>query len=137
MSTSIDFGKVVAQDQRSGDVYVDRDGELNTLEGTPLVVQECMVALKTILGEEVFDMEWGFDIFGIISNPFGVDPMILIMSAVMACLSTSKIPMLREVSVTNIRASTKEGEENNYDVDIGISTLSGEDVTLTTNVGDS
>lgn len=132
----IDFGKVVLQDLRSGDVYVNKDGNLVMIEDVSLAMQECIVALKTIIGEEVFDADWGLDLFSIIKNPFLVDPTALITSAVMACLDPGKIPYIREVLVTKVEQSDDEDEQNTYYVDINITTLNGNRIQLTTDMGE-
>lgn len=133
---SLDLGKAVLQDQRTGDVYVDRDGNLITIENLSLAMQECLVALKTIIGEELFDQDWGLDLFGIIENPFRVAPTILITSMVMSCLDPAKIPQIKDVFVTNVSESDDDSELNTYYVDISIRTINGNDITLSTQLGE-
>ena len=132
----IDFGKAVVQDQRTGDIFVNQDGGVPTIEGLSLVIQECMVALKTIIGEEIFDATWGFDLFTVIQNPFLVEPTLLISNAVSECLDPDKIPQLKEAMVTSVENAEEEGDENKYNVNIGITTISGDNVTLDTNIGE-
>jgi len=129
-----DLGKAVLQDQRTGDVYVDKDGNLVTIEDASLAMQECLVALKTIIGEEVFDMDWGLDIFGIIRNPFLVEPVSLITSAVMACLDPSKITQITQVSVQKVEQD--KDNEGSYYVDVGVRTVNGNILTLKTDFGE-
>jgi hypothetical protein len=132
----IDFGKGVLEDLRSGDVYVDKGGNLVTIEDVSLALQECIVALKTIIGEEAFDADWGLDLFGIIKNPFLVEPTILITNAVMACLDPSKIPYIDEVLVTKVEQSDEEDGSLTYYVDVNITTLNGNRIQLTTDMGE-
>jgi hypothetical protein len=134
MSSKLDFGKAVLQDQRTGDVYVDKDGNLVTIEDIGLALQECLVALKTIVGEELFDQDWGLDLFGIVQNPFKVAPTILITSMVKACLDPSKALMIRDVVVTGV--TQDEDNENEYYVDIRIMTINGDIITLATTMGE-
>ena len=132
----IDFGKAVMQDQRSGDIYVDRGGSLVTIEDASLAMQECLVALKTILGEEAFDADWGLDLFSIIRNPFQVDPTLLVTSVVIACLDPAKILLISEAHVTRVQQSDDEDNPNDYYVDISVKTLNGNDIKLTTTMGE-
>jgi len=124
------------QDQRSGDIYVDRGGSLVTIEDASLAMQECLVALKTMLGEETFDADWGLDLFSIIRNPFQVDPTLLVTSAVIACLDPAKILLISEAHVTRVQQSDDEDNPNDYYVDISVKTLNGNDIKLTTTMGE-
>jgi len=135
-SNPVDFGKGVLQDQRTGDVYINKDGNLVTIEDVSLALQECVVALKTIIGEEAFDADWGLDLFSIIRNPFLVEPTILITNAVMACLDPGKIPYINEALVTKVEQSDDDDNPNEFYVDVNITTLNGNRIQLATNIGE-
>ena len=102
MST-VDFGRAAMRDPETGDVYIDRDGSIITLEGEDVVRQECIVALLTIRGDEVIDTEYGFPLLDAMKNPFNVEWKTLIKSSLLSTLSPGKIPMLEEIVILDIR----------------------------------
>jgi hypothetical protein len=129
----VDIGKVVLQDQRTGDVYVDKDGNLKSIEGTSLVIQECINALKTIVGEEVSDPNWGFDLFTMINNPFLVDNFLLITSLVMECLDPEKIGVISDAVVLSVLEDPDN--EGTFNVSIQVTARTGDVVKLQTGLG--
>jgi len=120
--TRADFGTAVKRDPRTGDVHVDRDGNLITIEGITLAIQECRVALESIKGEDIFDMEWGFPLLDVINNPWNVAPEILIPQAIIETLAPERIPLLDYVEVTNLHEGIGE-DEGQWSVEVLIRTI--------------
>ena len=126
--TRTDFGKVVARDPRTGDVYLDKDGNLVTIEGLDLVIQECRVALESMRGEDIFDNDWGFPLMDVLNNPWNLVPELLITQAITETLSPEKIPILDYVEVTNIKESSDE--EGEWYVEILIRSINNDEAII-------
>jgi len=126
----LDFGKAVRRDPRTGDIYVDKDGNLIDIESLKLVVQECRVALESIKGEDPFDVEWGFPLLDVLNNPWNLAAEILIPQAILETLNPSTIPFLDYVEITGMAENIDEEGEGAWNVEILIRTINQDQVIM-------
>lgn len=99
----VDFGKAPMRDPETGDIYLDKDGNVLYVEDEELLLQECKVALETMRGEEVYNLRYGFPIREVVKNPFNIDTETLIRNAVLDTLQTRYINCLDNAEVVDIQ----------------------------------
>lgn len=99
----IDFGTAPLRDPETGDIYLDKDGNVLYVEDEELLLQECKVALETLRGEEVYNLRYGFPMRQAVKNPFNIDTETLIRNAVLDTLQTKYINALDRAEVTDIQ----------------------------------
>lgn len=133
---AVDFGKVVLQDPRTGDVYLDKDGNLVSIEGLELVTQEVKVALKTIKNEEAFSPEYGFDLMGVLDNKDNMTSYYIIGEALREALDTSNIPHIKEAHVLDIKENRDDIDDIYYEVSVGFVTLNNDEKIVGLNLGE-
>jgi len=114
MPTNIDLGTTPLRDPEGGDIYVDKDGNMVTIEQEEVFRQECIVALSTIRGEEAIDRSYGLPLPDMMKRVKNIPPETVIRMAIMDCLNNERIPMISESSVVYIRPE----EDGNWKVGI-------------------
>jgi len=90
---------------------MDMDGNLPMLEGEPLFVQECNVALDTWRGEEILDDGYGFPVNFVRKNPNMMEITTLLKSAILETLDPNRINTLYEAFVDSVQYAGKDEEE--------------------------
>jgi len=116
----LDFGKTPLRNPRTGDLYVDEDGNIPMIEGSELATQECIVALETVRGEEVFDDSYGFPLYDLIKNPTRLEIESLVKTCVLSTLDTQHINTIEKASIADMRY-----EDGTITVRVILTTING------------